>query len=182
MEDLKEKLEQAKEFVDYQTEQLAQNQMEIATLSQTVALNAGNGTVSTDSESASTLEVALVAGSEAITIELEELRSKLQQAKEYIDYQTEQLETERADAELARQGGGSNNQLEMEKLRVQLLMASEGVDSVLRKSQILFALQTFSGAAAPPTHYFVSIEAKVCMYVCMLYSSTTSTENDVSNL
>ena len=130
-------------------------------MSQSLALNAGNGTVSTDSDSASSLEVALVAGSEAITVELEDLRSKLQQAKEYIDYQSEQLESERADAESARLGVVGSSPLEMEKLRVQLLMASEGVDSVLRKSQILFALQTFSGAAATPTHYFVSIEAKV---------------------
>ena len=161
-EDLKEKLQQAKEFVDYQTEQLSQNQMEIATLTQSLTLNAGIGTTSsTDSDSASS-EVALVAGSEAGAGELEELRSKLQQAKEYIDYQTEQLETEKADAESVRLEA-ETNRLEMEKFRVQLLMASEGVDSVLRKSQILFALQTFGGTAATPSHYFVSIEAKVCL-------------------
>jgi len=81
--------------------------------------------------------------------------AKLQQAKEFIDYQSELLEQEKQELQQASQ--------EMERLKVQLLMATEAVDSVLRKSQILCVMhvRSHSEKAATPAHFFVSSEAKL---------------------
>ena len=156
LEDMQLKLQQAKEFIDYQSEQLAQSQAELAALNSTLAASPSNGAASTDSEGAESLQASAVAG------ELEELRSRLQQAKEYIDYQSEQLEAERTDAETARLAAEANL-TELGKLRVQLQMAGESVDSVLRKSQILCVVSNLSGSATAttPAHYYVSTEAKL---------------------